>query len=271
MPDLFVATLGQRPEAITVALDLLKDRYHFARVVILHTEPHLSGIAEARERLAAVFTADYPALAVDWHEIHGADGGPLLDITSQDTANAYFQDVLITLRNYRAEGYTIHLLVAGGRKAMSVYATLAAALIFGPRDRVWTVLSPEEMLRSGGFHIPPGLRDQVTLVDLPVLPPRLNAAEIAVLDRPLELIARRRDPRQVLLSRLTPSERQLAELFELHPYASDGQLAQILGKDRRTVENQMRAIYQKMFDLCEEAETATRKRQVLLDILTGRV
>lgn len=271
MPDLFVATLGQRPEAITVALDLLKDRYHFTGAVILHTEPHLSGIAEARERLAAVFASDYADLTVQWHEIHGADGGPLLDITSQDTANAYFQDVLTTLRNHRNEGYTLHLLVAGGRKAMSVYATLAAALVFGPRDRVWTVLSPEEMLRSGGFHIPPGLRDQVTLVDLPVLPPRLNAAEAAALDRPFEVIERRRDPRRVLLSRLTPSEKELAELFEQQPHASDARLAQMLGKDRRTVENQMRSIYQKMSDLCEEAEKASRKRQVLLDILAGRV
>ncbi len=271
MPDLFIATLGQRPEAITVALDLLRDRYQFAAVAILHTEPHCSGIAEARERLAEVFASDYRDLPVHWHEIQGEGGRPLLDIINQDTANAYFQGVLAALRTYRNEGYTLHLLVAGGRKAMSIYATLAAALVFGPRDRVWTVLSPEEMLRAGGFHIPPGMRDRVTLVDLPVLPPRLNAAEVATLDEPLDLIERRRDPRQALLKRLTPSERELVELFEQHPHASDAELARILGKERRTVENQMYTIYQKMVDLCDTAETASRKRQVLLDILARRV
>jgi len=271
MPDLFVATLGQRPEAITVALDILSSRYSFAAVVILHTEPRLSGIAEAQDRLATVLTADYPALPVRWHEIRGAGGSPLLDIVNQDTANAYFQDVLGMLRNCRDEGYTIHLLVAGGRKAMSIYATLAAALVFGPRDRVWTVLSPEEVLNAGGFHIPPGMRDRVTLVDLPVLPPRLRSAEAAALSDPLGLIARRRDPRQALFSRLTPAERELVELLEQHPYASDGELAGMLAKGQRTVENQLYTVYQKMVDLCDTTEMATRKRQVLLDILAGRV
>ncbi len=50
---------------------------------------------------------------------------------------------------------------------MTIYATLAAALIFGPRDRVWTVLSPPNLIREGLFHLPPGTRDQVILVDLP--------------------------------------------------------------------------------------------------------
>jgi len=271
VPNLFAATLGQRPEAITVALDELQSRYNFAAVAILHTEPQISGIANAHDRLKAVFSIDYPNLPVRWYEIQGAGGKPLIDIFNQDTANDYFRGVLRVLRDYHEDGYTIHLLVAGGRKAMTIYATLAAALIFGPRDRVWTVLTPPRLIQEGLFHMPPGTRDEVTLVDLPVLPPRLQPAESAALDDPLGVIARRRDPRRALMDRLTPVERKTVELFEQHPHASNEDLAGMLGKSPRTVENQLQGIYRKMIDLCEEAETATSKRQVLLDILAGRI
>ncbi len=271
MPNLFAATLGQRPEAITVALDELHSRHNFAAAAILHTEPQLSGIAEAYNCLKTIFSTDYPGLLVRWHEILRAQGAPLIDITNQDTANDYFQGVLRVLRSYRDDGYTIHLLVAGGRKAMTIYATLAAALIFGPRDRVWTVLTPSSLIQERLFHLPPGTRDQVILVDLPILPPRLMPAENAALDDPLALIARRRNPRRSLLNRLTPAERATAELLERHPYATNEELAGMLGKSPRTVENQLQGIYRKMIDLCDEAETATSKRQILLDILGGRV
>ncbi len=271
MPTLFAATLGQRPEAITVALDELHARYTFSAAAMLHTDPQLSGIADAYDRLKMVFQTDYPGLVVRWHELRGPAGAPLIDITNQDTANEYFREVLRVLRDYRDEGYTIHLLVAGGRKAMTIYATLAASLIFGPRDRVWTVLTPPNLIQEGLFHMPPGTRDQVTLVDLPILPPRLKPAESAVLDDPLALIAQRRDPRQALMSRLTPAEQATVTLLEQHPYASNEDLAGMLGKSTRTVENQLQGIYRKMIDLCDEAESATSKRQVLLDILAGRV
>lgn len=271
MPHLFAATLGQRPEAITVALDELHARYHFSAAAILHTDPRYSGVADAHDRLKTRFRTDYPDLTVRWHELQGPAGTPLLDITDQDTANEYFRGVLRVLRDYRDDGYTLHLLVAGGRKAMTIYATLAAALIFGPRDRVWTVLTPPNLIRDGQFHMPPGTRDQVILVDLPILPPRLMPAESAALDDPLALIAHRRDPRQALLDRLTPAERATVTLLEQHPYATNEELAGMLGKSVRTVENQLQGIYRKMIDLCDEAETATSKRQVLLDILGGRV
>jgi len=45
----------------------------------------------------------------------------------------------------------------------------------------------------------------------------------------------------------------------------------MLAKGQRTVENQLYTVYQKMVDLCDTTEMATRKRQVLLDILAGRV
>lgn len=271
MSDIFLATLGRRPEAITVALDRLADHYPFAEVVILHTEPQHSAIATAFKELRDVFSADYPALRVNWRHLMHENGEAILDIGDQRSADAYLQAVFRVLAEYKANDCTLHLLVAGGRKAMSIYATLAATLIFGPRDRVWTVLSPDEMVdQRGMFHIPPGLRDRVQVVDLPVIPSRLTAAERAPAADPRTIIARHREPRTTLLERLAPAERELALLLDRHPRKTNAELAAILNKEERTVENQFRAIYQKLADFYNIDGPANRKRAVLIEVLAGR-
>lgn len=44
MGTVFLATLGQCPEAITLALDRLHERYQYADVILLHTDPQASGM-----------------------------------------------------------------------------------------------------------------------------------------------------------------------------------------------------------------------------------
>ncbi|NJL54076.1 hypothetical protein HC928_02170 [bacterium] len=130
MSMLYLATLGQRPQAITVALDALCARFNsdYAGAVILHTEPQHSGIAEAYADLQDCFAQDYPRLTVHWHELQGHGGAPLLDIEDQAGADQYFAAVLEALAHWKREGHALHLMVSGGRKAMSTYATLAATV-----------------------------------------------------------------------------------------------------------------------------------------------
>lgn len=272
MSNVFVATLGKRPEAITVALDLLADRYSFEAVSILHTEPIHSGIAEALTTLHQVFATDYPGLRLAWHEITSVKGTPLLDIINRETAEDYFRGVYTALHEWHDQGYTIHLLIAGGRKAMSTYATLAAGLLFTVRDRVWTVLSPDEMLEQGGvFHIPPGMRDRVQLVDLPLLPANFSAEERARLDEdPLALLAERRDIRRLFLETLSTEEKRLADLIAQQPAATNQDYAEILHKSPRTIENQYAALYAKLGEFIPEVQTSSHKRMILVDVLTGR-
>jgi CRISPR-associated protein Csx14 len=272
MADVFIATLGQRPAAITVALDKLGAQYTFAEAVILHTDAYRSGIADALASLRKVMRSDYPDLYVTWHPVTDDGDVPLLDISDERSSTAYYRGVLKALLEHQRRGQTLHLLVAGGRKAMSIYATLAATLVFGPRDRLWTVLSPELMLRDPGqFHIPPGLRDQVQVIDLPLLPSRLSPSERAQLDDPMQFVANRRNPREALLASLSPQERRLALLLEQHPYATNEELADMLDKHVRTIENQFRGIYHKLGAFSDQADSTTRKRQILLDVLAGRV
>lgn len=269
MSDIFLATLGQRPEAITVALDVLQAQYPIGRVVIIHTNPTLSDISRAYSVLRAVMERDYPQMPVDWREIRLADNRPLTDIDDEYTGGSYFQGVYNALIDYREMG-VLHLLVAGGRKVMSIYATLAAALVFRGRDYLWSVHSPSELVdREGQFHIPPLMRDRVRLVRLPLRPIRAWQE-----GPPIDLedfLQRQWDVRADFLSRLTPQQRAVALAVERHPHASNDELAKVLGKAERTVENQLSAVYGKLFAFLDMPAPPRHKRKVLLDLLRGEL
>ena len=53
-PPVFLALLGQRPQAITIALDVLLPRYNYQRIGILHTDPQASMIDMAYQQLHEV-------------------------------------------------------------------------------------------------------------------------------------------------------------------------------------------------------------------------
>ncbi|GIL09192.1 MAG: hypothetical protein BroJett033_7030 [Chloroflexota bacterium] len=266
MSTVYVATLGQRPEAITVAFDLLRERFHYGALAVLHTEPTASGIADAYAALRSACACDYPDLSVRFHEITRADGAPLFDISDQLAAEAYHRGVLEVLHDYRRDGWRVHLMLAGGRKAMSIYAMLAASLLFEPpRDRVWTVLSPEAMLaQPGQFHTPPGLRDQVQLVELPLRPARI-APGIGI----EQLLAQSPSPAAAFLDKLSPAEREVADLLWRNPYASNKELAARGHKSVKTIETHLTSIYQKFDIYFDFGETVSDKRIALLDILRG--
>lgn len=266
MPTLYAATLGQRPEAITVAFDRLNEQYRYEGLAVLHTEPNSSGISQAYADLRAVCRADYPTLQQRFHEITYPDNTPLIDIEDQRSAEAYYRGVLRVLYGYKRRGWLLHLMLAGGRKAMSIYAMLAASAVFEPpHDRVWTVLSPDSMLAaSGQFHIPVGMRDQVQLVELPLRPARIapGTAVEALLERPISRL-------DAFLAKLTTAEREVAELLRRNPYATNEQLGKIGHKSGRTIENQLASIYDKLIGFLDFGETISDKRQALLDLLRG--
>jgi len=267
MPIIFAATLGQRPEAITVAFDRLNDRYHYEKLAILHTEPNISGIAQAYCDLQVVCGHDYPTTTARFHELVYEDGAPLIDIDDQRSAEAYHRAVLEVLYDYKQAGFTIHLMVAGGRKAMSIYAMLAASVIFEPpTDKVWTVLSPEAMLdKAGLFHIPPGKRDSVQMVELPLRPARIAPGTQleALLSQPVSRSA-------AFWAKLSSAERELAEQLRQNPYASNEELAKRLNKSPRTVENQRHNMIEgKLVGFFEFGEAMSNKRMALVDLLRG--
>ena len=250
-----------------MALDILLPRYHYSQIGVLHTDPAFSGIAQAFRVLMPLLERDYPICKIVAHELRTDDGAPLIDITDQLTAEGYFYGLAEIIRQYRQRFVPVHLLVSGGRKAMSIYATVAATYLFGEHDRVWTVLTEQHLMQEGIFHLSAGEREAVQVVELPMLPASLPAGVMTNLD----VVLNRRSPRQRFLASLTGQESALAEVFKQHPYASNEVLGGVLGKSDRTVEHQFRSMYGKMLDHFDMQIEDNHKRQVLLDILMGRV
>lgn len=245
MTRVFLATLGQRPEAITLALDALLTRFSYERVGILHTEPQHSGIAGALQALRPVLTNDYADMAKIYHEIQFENGEPLIDITNQHSAEAYYRGLLSVLQDYIVQEYTVHLLVAGGRKAMSIYATLAASMVFSSRDYVWTVLSSPELVRQRTFHARGYQKNEVQPVRLPIMPSRFTVGTLTGMDVD-DIIAVQRDPREKFLADLSEEEMRLVELLRDHPRATNKDLAKMLKKSASTIDSQFTRIYQRM-------------------------
>lgn len=267
----FLATLGQRPEAITMALDTLLPRYHYSEVLILHTDPEFSGVARAYADLMPVLRSDYPNLKINSKVLCYADGKPIIDISNQYSAESYYHALLEVIREYRVQFIPIHLLVAGGRKAMSIYAALAAELLFGEYDCLWTVHTPYPFMQANLFHLPVGMQDQVHVIQLPVQPSRLLPGVVAGEDIHYVLERARTSPRQMFLQSLTEEENKITETLRQHPYASNEELGALLGKSSKTIENQLRMIYGKLFTYFDLSVEDKRKRQALLDVLAGRV
>ena len=257
----YLATLGQRPEAITIAFDKLSEKYTYEQMVILHTDAQQSGIVEALQDLDVVLQQDYPKLHIEYHELRNASERPIIDIVDELSANQYYEAVAQVLTYYRQQGYTMHLMIAGGRKAMSIYAMLAAQQIFTVNDRVFTVLSDTALLQRNLYHIPVGKRQYVQVVDLPLM----RARRITT---PVEGLPVARSLRDLFLEKLTDEERKLVSVLLQHPYATAEELGLALQKSKRTVENQFRTIYDKMSAFLDDGEHIKRnKRQALLTLL----
>ena len=263
MPTVFLATLGVRPESITIALDKLMLQHAYNEVGILHTATLGTAIAPAHTAIQEVLRRDYPQLPVQMHELCHPDGSPLPDITDDKAAHDYLRATVQVLHRYQTDGYRIHFMVAGGRKAMSIYAMLAAMWLFVPtHDKVLTVLTPDALIHAGQYHLPRGQQDRITIVDLPLVDMRVSD-ELGV-DALLSQNASRRDD---FIGKLTAQERVLCEAIYKNSYVSNEQLAQSLSKSERTIENQLTSIYDKMSVYLRGGEHIRNKRQALLQLL----
>lgn len=268
MPNLFFATLGQRPEAITIAYDRLCERYIYDRIIILTTDRRESGIADAATTLERICRRDYPNVSLMWRDLTYGDDASLMDIFDASSAMAYYRAVYAALAEMKQERYTLHMLISGGRKAMSVYATLAAGLVFGTGDYLWTVLSAPSILKQGVFHIPAQHRDQVQVVELPLLPARIIPGTMPATNLNLDLIVRQRaQTRDNFLTLLTESERNIAEILTQDRYVTNKRIADALHVSRRTVETHLLHIYSKLASFVDFGDQIQNKRQALIDFL----
>ncbi len=260
-----LATLGERPAAVGMGIDCLQRRYTpLDEAVLLHTDPHHSGIKDALAELSERLPQEFPGLPVRKWELRRADGSSIVDIDTKADAEAYFRALLAAMQHYRPLG-EIHLLASGGRKAMSMYTAIAANYILGERDRLWVVHAPQDIMQSGGYRVPPGRQEDVHLIDLPYIPSRM------VPNADLEMILNQRgSKRDRWLQDCTAAERKLLEAMQTHPHATYAELGHILGKSERTVENQFASAVARIAPYYD-IPGGSHRRSYILQILNGNM
>lgn len=252
---ILIATLGSEPQVVTAGLDLLLARgVAIQRVEVVHTLAPGTPIEDALARLKAA--------QVDYTHSHipfvffclEENGKPFADTESRAAGEAVLRVIYQRVAHAKANGESVHLLIAGGRKTMSIFGMVAAQMLFDEEDGLWHLYSAGDFLTSKRLHPQPG--DEVQLAPIPVVrwgelsPAWLNLRGIAdpwaalAAIRRLQLERRREDIHGFVMGTLTPAERQVVETLVITGW-SDREIAAHLHLSPRTVEQHLRSAYGK--------------------------
>lgn len=254
-PAALIATLGSEAQVVTCGLDLLLRRGEdVRRVIVLHTQD--GGVVfDAVNRLHNEFErGGFPAGVSLRFTPLAAHGQALADVQTPQASEAAFQALYSCIWTAKRGGDAVHLLIAGGRKNLAIHAMVAAQMLFDDRDRLWHLYSAGDFLESKRLHPRPG--DDVHLLDIPVLLRNLISPALGELSqvedarqaldklRRLDLEARLSQARGFVLGSLTHGEARVVELL-VRAGAGDAEIAAKLCLSARTVEQHLRAAYQK--------------------------
>lgn len=252
---ILIATLGSEAQVVTAGLDLLLQRgIGIRRVAVVHTTAPGSPIEDALQRLKAA-AADYRSSHIEFsfHAVE-KDGNRFADTESQPAGEATLGVIYRLIAQAKNQAETVHLLIAGGRKTMSIYGMVAAQMVFDEEDRLWHLYSAGDFLTSKRMHPQPG--DEVQLAAIPVVRwGELSPAWLSLrgIDDPwaalkairrLQLERRREDIHGFVMGTLTAAERQVVETLVTTGW-SDREIATHLHLSPRTVEQHLRAAYGK--------------------------
>ncbi|RME43649.1 MAG: hypothetical protein D6791_14970 [Chloroflexi bacterium] len=272
-PTSLISTLGTEPQVVTLALQaLLRNQSLPDEVVVIHSTPDSSPIAAALARLAEAFANEVRALPWEgrYCTVEIREGPrPVYDMLTPDDFNAVMSCLYRVVRDRKAQGYRIHLNLAGGRKLMTIAAMTVAQLLFDDTDHLWYLQSAPELVASRQLFA--DNPDQATLIAVPLLrwsptPPILT--DVALTQDPMMALARQheqmlRRKRRFLQETLTPAEREVVELL-IRTGATDAELAARLHKSRYTVSRQLESVYAKLRQFLDMREDIRVDRATLI-------
>lgn len=269
MPSVLVATLGAEPQIIALAVAALaRQGASVDQVVVVHTAPTRPPIDASLPAVQAAFAAQpgWPPLTTV--------AVPTNDILTPAELDTFAATLFHTLQQFVAQRAPVHLLLAGGRKSMAMVGLSVAQLLLGPADRVWHLYSDEGLRRSGRATLGDG--DEVTLVPIPLAPPALAApvyTPVVQAASPAAARAALADEQQRRLAwflhhELTPAEQDVARLVA-QEVLTVGEIAARLGKQRKTVTNQLTVIYSKLESFFGLTPDVGTKREFLRRVVAG--
>jgi CRISPR-associated protein Csx14 len=170
-----VVTMGGQAQVVTFALDWLLAQGELIReVAVLHLSPDDARTNRALAQVAAEFDGDrYREHPCRLRLIPIRRGDfRLPDIRDGADADATWQTVYQLLASLKAQGRSLHLCIAGGRRMMGLLTLSAAMLLCGHSDRVWHMVTPAPFLERAreGAIMHASAEDGVYLIQVPVVP-----------------------------------------------------------------------------------------------------
>lgn len=278
MRTILMAPLGPQPQALTFCLALLRRQNVVVdELAVVHTDAEHEPMRSALARLWPVLAECRPRLRVRQYPILAA-GRPLSDVVTAQQARAYLNTFYLALLELKQQRATIHMSVAGVRKLMTMYAMVAAQLLFDEGDRLWHLYTAPEVIQRGEFWPRPG--DETMLVEVPVL--RWSAAapvltRLGAITDPWDAVHEQEEQRRrtalalaatFVEQRLTRAEREVAALVMTEGF-SNAEIAARLHKTEKTVVHQMSSILRKLAEHFALSAEATVDRTTLVRLVGG--
>lgn len=256
-PSTLIAILGSKPQLVTLTVDCL---YHTGEmpneVIVVHASRERLETQKAILSLEGDFPENYPHINLQYLQLE-KDGEPLKDVTSPDEVDVAFQMLYSAVRAVKMRDRCVHLLIAGGRRTLTVFGMAVAQMLFDDRDRLWHILSHPSLEASGRLHA--NTDEWARLISIPVISwGRLSPAFhiLHSVDDPFvaaqQLSAfRLREQwdlaRIFILTKTSPAELLVVELL-VREDLNQNQIAERLSLSQRTVEQHLRSVYRKAAD-----------------------
>lgn len=236
---------------VTAALHLLNAQGEkVTHAALVHTGGEV--VQAALQRLLPAL--EQAALPCELYPVSAPDGELFEDVETPPACEAAFRALYRAVWQVKQRGGRVHLLLAGGRKTLAIYAMLTAQMLCDAHDCVWHLHSAGEFLASKRLY--PQTGDEVQLIAIPLLlraflSPALT--HLRHIDDPLQALQRlnaleleekHRQASHFIERDLTRAERQTVELLVRQGLA-DEEIAVRLNLSARTVQNHLRSAYAK--------------------------
>jgi CRISPR-associated Csx14 family protein len=269
--SLLIATLGSKPQLVTLALDCLRELGEVpSSLLVIHASKSRLETRQALEKITTEIQSTNPQL--DYRPIElQHDGRVLKDITSPEEVQTAFRAMYAEVRAAKLDEKKVHLLIAGGRRTLTVAGMATAQILFDDEDRLWHLASHPDLEASGRLHI--GAGEWCRLIPIPVIPwGRLSPVfdVLRAVDDPFAAAEklselRLRDQwdqaRIFVLTRLSAAEKNVVELL-VRDGVNQNEIAEALNISPRTVEQHLRSAYQKAEEHWE-LETEVHQTQLV--------